>query len=131
MKTKITLLFILPIFLSLSLYGQDKRARIKDYLNQELMIEDNFAGQSITLIKEKHDYFILRQFFGSGVPVLDSVKYKVVFKSDYMITFSEITEPSTYNRPKDFKEDFILSVKEEGLCLYLNYLKVVLRPKNK
>lgn len=99
--------------------AQDKRAKIKDYLNKEILIEDVFAGQSITLIKENKDYFILRKYFGSGVPVIDSVKYDVVFKSAYQIEFSNKITDST-----KLIEIFRLGVEERGLTLYLNGLRV-------
>lgn len=100
-------------------FSQDKRAKIKDYLNKEILIEDVFAGQSITLIKENKDYFILRKYFGSGVPVIDSVKYDVVFMSDYQIEFAnKVTESIKQT------EKFRLCVEERGLTLYLNGLRV-------
>lgn len=67
------------LLLATCLEAQEERTAIKDFLNQEIKIDDNFSGQSITLIKEEQDYFILRRYFGSGVPVIDSVKYKVTF----------------------------------------------------
>ena len=88
------------------------------------MIVDNFSGQSITLIKENKDYFILRKYFGSGVSLIRSVKYKVTFNSKYQIAFSETAEVNP--TVKDKKEDFLLSVEEHGLCLYLNRLKVAI-----
>lgn len=100
-------------------FAQDKRAKIKDYLNKEILIEDVFAGQSITLIKENKDYFILRKYFGSGVPVIDSVKYDVVFKSAYQIEFSKKITDST-----KLIETFRLGVEDRGLTLYLNGLRV-------
>ena len=126
MAKKITLIFLISICFSLSASTQDKRAKIKDYLNQEILIYDNFAGQSIILIKENKDYYILRKFFGSGAPVIGSAKYKVEFKSAYQIAFSEIAETSADSLKGDHNEEFLLCVEEKGLSLYLNRLKVVI-----
>ena len=77
-KVKTILCFVFCILCTITAIAQDKRATIKDYLNQEILIVDSFAGQSVTLIKENKDYFILRKYFGSGIPVISSIKYKVV-----------------------------------------------------
>jgi len=123
MNTKFILILLYSFCFGTPLIAQNKRPIIRDFLNQEIIIEDNFAGQSITLIKDNKDYFILRKFFGSGVPVTDSIKYKVTFNSDYQIAFSVIEDKKTMNTNK---EEFLLCIEEHGLCLYLNRLKVVL-----
>jgi hypothetical protein len=105
---------------------QDKRLKIKDYLNKEIIIKDRWAGQSITLIKEQNNYLILRKIFGSGVAVAGSFKYEIEFNSDYQITFpkSNLHEPK---KPEDFKgEVFLLCSDEAGLSLYLNGLQVMI-----
>lgn len=99
------------------------KAKIKDYLNQEIRFDDGWAGQSITLIKENDTYFVLRTFFGSGLPIIGYRKYKVVFKSDYQISFSEVFEASKNMKIQE-DEDFLLSVEKEGLSLYLNKVKM-------
>ena len=73
----------------------------------------------MTLIKEKKSYFIIRKYFGSGVPVIKTDKYYVTFKSDFKILFSHTAGP--------YREDFTLVVKEKGLALYLNGLEIVLQ----
>jgi hypothetical protein len=123
MKTKFILILLYSFCFGTSLIAQNKRPIIKDFLNKEIIIEDNFAGQSITLIKENKDYFILRKFFGSGVPVTDSIKYKVTFNSDYQICFSGMEGKKTI---KTNKEEFLLGLDERGLCLFLNGLRVVI-----
>ena len=104
---------------------QDNRAKIIDYLDQEIQIVDRFAGQSITLVKEKQDYYIVRKIFGSGRPVVAKVKYKVVFNSDYQITFSEIADSSSDGLNGSHNEVFLLCSEENGISLYLNQLKIV------
>ncbi len=85
MKAKAILCFIFCILCTVTAVAQEKRTKIKDYLNQEILIVDNFAGQSITLVKENKDYFILRKYFGSGVPVVD--------ETASMTTLAEPTSP--------------------------------------
>ena len=124
MKSKVVLILITLICCTVTTSALDKRSKIKDYVNQEIWVYDNFAGQSMTLIKENKEYFILRKYFGSGVPVVASSKYKLVFNSDYQIVFSEIIETTHTNSTNDKKEMFMLCVEEKGLTLYLNQLKV-------
>ena len=52
------ILFLVLVACSLPAQTNDNRAKIKDYLDHEIQIIDRFAGQSITLIKEKQDYYI-------------------------------------------------------------------------
>ena len=120
----IPVLLLVLIACSFPALTQDNRAKIEDYLNQEIQIVDRFAGQSITLIKEKQDYYIVRKIFGSGRPVVATIKYKAVFNSDYQITFSEIAEPSS-DGLNGHTEVFLLCSEENGISLYLNQLKVV------
>ena len=126
MKAKIMFCVIFSVLCAKTAISQDKRAEIKEFLNQEIIIADIFAGQSITLIRERDDYFIVRKFFGSGVPVIGSVKYKVEFKSNYKIAFSEIIETSNADLTNS-NEIFILAVEESGISLYLNGLKISIR----
>lgn len=125
MKMKVVLCVVFCIVCILTTNAQSRRAEMKDYLNQELWVTDRLAGQSITLVKENEDYFILRKYFGSGVPVTGTIKYKVVCMSQYQIAFSEIADASHVNLIHR-GENFILCVEEEGLSLYLNGLKIVL-----
>jgi len=129
MKNKITLILILLIYCTLAVYSQDKRPKIKDYLNKEIIIKDHWAGQSITLIKENNKYLIIRKIFGSGVPVAASFKYEVKFNSEYQIAFPKenIQDP---NKPGDYKgEVFLLCSEDSGLSLYLNGLLVFIMIK--
>jgi hypothetical protein len=129
MKNNITLLLIFLIYCTLTAYSQDKRPKIKDYLNKEIIIKDRFAGQSITLIKEQNKYLILRKIFGSGVPVAGSFKYEVEFNSDYQIAFPKenVQDPK---KPGNYKgEVFLLCSEDSGLILYLNGIEVVMTNK--
>ncbi len=130
----IVVLFVLATSHGFSIYAQDTRPKIIDYLDKEIFIETSFAGQSIKLVYEKGNYYMIRSFFGSGRPVLYTLKYKTTFNSDYQITFSEIiegfsgvddeldiltSEISTLDR-------FKLEVEMKNLNLYLNELKIVI-----
>lgn len=121
---KVLLIFILFIGFGVCIQAQDNRAKIKDFVDREVLIIDTFSGQSITLIKEKREFYILRKFFGSGVPIIGTVKYRVDFNSPYQITFSEMVETSFDNGKLINHEEFILSIADNGLKLYLNGLQV-------
>ncbi len=123
MNSKFIIFFFCAFHFLSSSIAQDKSQKIIDFLNQEIIINDTFSGQSITLIKENNDYFIMRKFFGSGVPIIGNLKYKVNFISDFQITFSEIVEE---NKVIKNKEEFLLSIEEKVLALYLNNLKIVI-----
>lgn len=124
------ILFLLLIMFGCEVFAQthqDSRPKIKEYLDKEIRIFDRFAGQSIILVKEHKDYYIVRNIFGSGVPIVANAKYKVEFNSDYQITFSDIIGNSeTEKDSKKSKEVFILSVAENGLNLYLNGLRIMI-----
>ena len=126
MISKNYLLLLICISFAINSNGQDSRLKLKEYVNREIYIPTSFAGQSITLIKEAKDYYILRKVFGSGVAVLETIKYKVNFDSKYQIKYSEPVAPRLTKSVESNKEDFQLSVEESGLCLYLNGLKLVI-----
>ncbi len=126
MKTKVILCFVFCALCAVTATAQDTRAKINDYLGKEIRLDDGWTGQSMTLLKENDDYIILRKYFGSGRPVLGTLKYKVVFKSDYMIEFGTETIDPPCDDAAKMQETFRLAVEEKGLCLYLNGLKVVI-----
>lgn len=104
--------------------AQDKRMKIKDFVDQEIRIDDNWAGQSITLIKEDGEFFIFRKFFGSGIPVIGTSKYRVKFNSPYSISFSEVLEFSENIHERLRSEEFELRMVENGFNLFLNQIKI-------
>jgi len=121
------------IFLALTILSfafivkaQDARPKITDYINKEIYVEDSFAGQSFTLKKENNNYYILRNYLGSGIPVIGSRKYKVRFESKYQIEFSELFEQTKDDTIISPIEHFNLSVEEKDLGLYLNGLKLTI-----
>ena len=123
-------LFILSVVILISTFStsaQETKKEIKDYINTEIILDNGWAGESITLIKEKKGYFIIRKIFGSGVPVTRTIKYSVTFNSNFQIDFSEIIEPGDFEIEKLCEEEFRMSVSENGVSIYLNGLKVVTR----
>lgn len=113
----------LLMILCFSSYAYD-RPKIYSLINREITISNFFAGESITLVKEKEDYFIIRKIFGSGRPVIKQLKYRVRFSSDYQLRFSEIINSEEDNKP----ESFTLSViDKDNVKLFLNGLEVVIK----
>jgi hypothetical protein len=113
---------------TLYLYSQNiiQNNNIYDILDKWIILDDNWAGQSFTLVYENEDYYIYRRIFGSGVAVRGIIKYNVIFDSDYRITFSEIVSASpermreTYTRNEIFK----LFNNDNGFRIYLNDLRL-------
>ncbi len=122
MKLKI-IIILLFIILSVSCIGQ--RYEFDSILDKAILIDDGFAGQSITLTKEGSDYYIVRQFFGSGIPVIRTTTYKAKIINGNKITFSEVAENKGAEIECDKPEEFILIIDEDGTAkLYLNGLKL-------
>ena len=118
-----------------TIQAADQRLPVTSLLSQEIIIEDNFAGQSITLLNENGRYIILRQIFGSGVPVIEAMKYTVTFNSDFQLSFNtsnlifsaphhEFQLPFAKHNPTPPAETFILRMEKHGFSLYLNGVKV-------
>ena len=118
------LLFLVLLISAFNPSAQEKRKEIKDYINTEIILDNGWAGESITLIKEKKNYIIIRKIFGSGVPVARTIKYSVTFKGDFQIDFSEIIEPDKLQSKKSCKEEFSIRVLEDGVSIFLNGLKL-------
>ena len=120
-KLNIVLFFIL-INCGLKINAQDNPYNLMQCVNKELFLETNFAGQSITLIKESNQFYILRKYFGSGVPVIGTTKYKVKFNSVNQISFSEKIDDDF--KRNDYLENFVLEIHGEELWLFLYGLKL-------
>jgi len=124
---KILILFVAALFLTGPILSQETDKKIKDYVNIEIIIDNNLAGESLTLVKEKDNYFIIRKILGSGTEVIKTLKYAVDFKSDYRVDFSEII------KPKDGNTDtgkFSMMVEENEVSVSLNGLSVVTHIKS-
>lgn len=123
------LIIILIILIFQPAYAEN-RLKIFSLTNQEIVVSDHFAGQSFTLIKEREKYYVIRKYFGSGVPVVNTIKYKIVVQSDYQIRFNEIIKSDNFHKNKQ-DENFILQIEDNStIGLYLNGIKVVIDKKN-
>jgi hypothetical protein len=80
-------------------------------VNKEILLEDHWAGQSLTLVYENNKYVLLRKIFGSGRPVIYTKKYDIEFNSDYVI--------ETSGDPETFK-----IMARDGIKVFLNGLKL-------
>ena len=123
-------LAVLMVVSTFALSAQGIRKEIKDYVNIEIFLENVWAGESITLIKEKSDYFILRKIFGSGVPVAGNFKYAVTFKSDYQIEFAGIIDSNDISPASSSDERFRMSIENDEVAVYLNGLKLAIKKKS-
>jgi hypothetical protein len=120
LKNKIFLILIAINSIS-CLYSQDN---IYNILNKEIVIHDNFAGQSLTLVKEGNNYYIYRKIFGSGVPYIGVIKYNVIFDSEYKITISKIVTISENIKNEYSKKETIEIYYRNELEIYLNGMKI-------
>lgn len=60
---------------------------IYDLVDKELLIDDGFAGQSITIKNINDSHFVCHTVFGSGVPVISEKIYPVVEVSEKKAKF--------------------------------------------
>ena len=97
---------------------------IYDFINKEIVLFDNTAGQSLTLVYEDNDYFIIRKIFGSNASVMGDIKYKVIFRGEYALEFSEIIS-STLDNPYTTHEEFVIFGRSSNTAIYLNGVSVV------
>ena len=120
----------IALFLILQPIYSEEREKIFSLLNREIIVEDNFAGQSFTFVKEGNGYFVLRKIFGSGLPVIATIKYRANITSDYQIRFSKVEKKEKKGKEQVKDEEFIVIIYEGNkFALYLNGLQVVTREK--
>jgi hypothetical protein len=122
--------FIISLFSFNAIFACSQNNNIYNILNKEIVIHDNLAGQSFTLIYEDNNYYIYRDIFGSGVPSIGRIKYSVLFNSEYKITFYEIISISEnikdrYNRNEIFEIYYRneLEIYLNGIKISINYIK--------
>jgi len=128
---RILIILAVLIVSTFNLYADD-RPKIYSLINKEIFISNNWAGETVTLVKENDKYFIIRKILRSGLPGGSILKYPVNFDSDYQIRFSKIISLDI-DRKNTISEKFILSIIDDGkIKLFLNGLEVViLRIENK
>jgi hypothetical protein len=119
MKTILSLvLFFIVTFFAFS------QNNVYTLLNREIVVYDTFAGQSFTLVYENNNYFIYRRIFGSGIPVVGTIVYNIVFDSLYKITFYEVyTISENFGNGYNRNEIFELVLKND-IEFYLNGIKI-------
>lgn len=84
------ILFILLLTtITMKLFSQENQL-IPLILNKEIHIDNNWTGQSLTLIKENNNYFLLRKQFGSGVPIVAEYTYDIKYKTQKEIETGKI-----------------------------------------
>jgi hypothetical protein len=95
-----------------------------DVVDKEIVLDDHRAGQSLTLVHENNNYYIHRKIFGSGVAVIGTIIYNVVFNSEYKITVSEIVSISENIKDRYNRNEIIEIYCRNGLKIYLNGIRI-------
>jgi hypothetical protein len=115
---------VLAVFLFSVTFYVFPQNSIYDLLNKEIVIHDNWSGQSFTLIYENGSHYIHRKIFGSEVSVAMTMVYNDHFDSFNQISFWEIISISE-NTNAGFRTDdvFQLSIRND-IELYLNGLRI-------
>ena len=102
---------------------------IYDFINKIIIINDNWAGQSFTVVIENENYYIYRKIFGSVVPYIGTIVYNAIIESDYKLIFYEIVNISENIKKEYNNELFELYINNEvklyinGMQLNINYIK--------
>ena len=119
--------FIISLFSLNAIFACSQNNNIYSILNREIVIHDNWASQSFTLVNEDDNYYIYRDIFGSGVPSIGRIKYSVLFNSEYKITFYEIISiPENIRDIYNRNEIFEIIYRDE-LEIYLNGIKISIK----
>lgn len=113
---------VILISLSLSSLQADDRPTVYSLVGKPVVVSDGWAGQSFTLMREGAEYYILRDIFGSGLPVIDTLKYRVSFAGEYRILFP-IPAGSADNRDAP---EFAMQIDENGAVrIFMNGIELV------
>ena len=121
---KYIIALIIFIVFSNTIYSQNNND-IYSIVDYEIIIKDNWARQSLTLIKEGSNYYIIRKIFGSGVPVVGIIKYNIKFNSNYKITTLNIESiPNNIIENYNSNEIFEIYYRNNKIEIYLNGLKI-------
>jgi hypothetical protein len=112
------------------LQGGYLQNKIYSFINKEIVINDNLAGQSFTIVQENGNIYINRKIFGSGVPYIGTILYEAIIESEHKIKFYKIIAMSEnikdeYNKNEIF-ELFIgndIKIYINGMQLSINYVK--------
>ena len=96
-----------------------------DLINKNIVINDNWAGQSFTVVIENENYYIYRKIFGSGVPYIGTIVYNAIIESDYKLIFYEIINISENIKNEYNNELFELYINNE-VKLYINGMQLLI-----
>lgn len=127
MKTNNMILAVAATLFSLcsSLLAQGERPTIDALVGEEFLIEDTWAGQSITLTKVKKEgekgggkYVVVWKKFGSGRPIMKQLDCKVKVHNQYQFSFFLDAETK--------KNEFTVSITDQGTKVFLNGVRVQL-----
>jgi len=105
-------------------FSQNNEHSIFDILNKEIVINNGFAGESLTLVYESNKYYLYRRIFGSGVPYIGTIKYNVTINNIYELTamrIEEISENIITRYSNDYININIYDINE--LEVYINDIK--------
>ena len=100
-------------------YSQNIENNIFDIINKEIVINNGFAGESITLVKEADNYYIYRRVFGSGVPYIGIIKYNVRIINLWEINSYEIDIISE-NIMEAYNNDFVDIFYLDEILIFIN-----------
>jgi len=71
---------------------------------------------------DNNRYFVLREYYGSGVDVACGILYDVNHVSDYQIDFDKINHMTNKQNVEDDK--FILRIENDEVELFINGLQI-------
>jgi hypothetical protein len=111
--------------LSISPVYAEKAVSVDSIVGRPIRIEDDWTGQSVTIVKHDSDYEVIRTFFGSGVAVTGEIVYKAVKKSERSTEFSEIIKDPKGLAKGRSREVFDILLTEAGVRVFLNGLLLV------
>jgi hypothetical protein len=91
-------------------------------LNKEIIINNGFAGESLTFVKEVDNYYIYRRIFDSGVPYIGVIKYNVRITNLWEIN-SEQIETISENIIELYINDYIDIFYLDRIVIYINDIR--------
>ena len=100
--------FILLLIIFIFNGCKDENSMIKTLKDQIVMFDYGFAGSSFDIYENNNKFIMRRTVFGSGVPVIGTVSYKVDRMNESVILFHEIYFSEINGFDFDGGEDFKL-----------------------
>ncbi len=113
---------LFAIVFTFCLFAVHGDSKIMDIENIPIQVNDIFSEQGFTLKLDNNRYFVLREYYGSGVDVACRILYDVNLVSDYQIDFDKINHMSSKQNVEDDK--FILRIENDEVELFINGLQI-------